>query len=241
MRSLLPTALLAIAVAAPAAVASPLAVPGGCFEDHVRDAIALNTARRPIYAAMSEGASTALSDRLIAMEQGTLALAVALDRWARPYQRVGIGVMCDEFVSMEGAGAPVATEPRATPVDLDALFDTLADAGRLERTWEAGGFPAVAADADAMLRAVEGVPDRLCMTRHLLESIRRGAGLATRHAVAARAAGFRFQSPARLSRAFVRMQAEALPLAAALDRDAAPLQARGVPILCHDLPPVPPS
>lgn len=229
------------AAAAPGSAAGAAAADvGGCFEAHVKEAIAANTARRPVYAALSGGASEALSDRLIATERATAAIAVAFDRSARPYQRAGIPVMCDEFVSMEGAGAPVATEPRALPSDLDALLDALADGDRLERAWRSGGFPAVAEEADAMLRAADGVPDHLCMTRHMLESVRRAAGLATRHEAAAWAAGFRLRSPARLSRAFVRMQVEALPLAADLDRDAAPLQARGIPILCRDLPPIPP-
>lgn len=233
-----PTASLVALLAALPLSAAPFPARAGCFEDHVREAIALNTSRLPVYAAMSGGATTGLSERLIALEKGTLLVARGFDSSAEPYQRAGIDVMCAEFVSMAGAGAPVAVPPAEVPTGLDAALERVERDPRLADTDD---LAAVEAAAEELLTGLAADPRFGCMTRHLLESVRRAAGLAPRHEAAARAAGFRFRSPARISRSFVVLQIEALPLGVALDREAAPLQARGIPILCADLPPVPPA
>jgi hypothetical protein len=77
------------------------------------------------------------------------------------------------------------------------------------------------------------------MTRHLLESALRITNGARRYAAEAEARGV--ASPAGLSRALLSMHLTTLGEGARLDRRAAPLQAEGVPIICQDVPPIPPD
>ncbi len=213
-----------------------LAAAEGCFEAHVREAIALNTERRAVYAALSAGASEPISDRLLALEHATLPVARAFDRRAAVFVDAGIPVMCEEFVPMAGAGVAARMTP---PGEYPGPVDGLGLAVDLARARSRGGWPGMVVASEQALSAL-GPPEYHCMTRHLLESVRRAAGLAPRHLAATRALGWRWYTPQPLSRAFVALQVDALPAAAALDESAAVLQSGGIPILCRDLPDVPP-
>lgn len=159
-----------------------------------------------------------------------------VDRRARRFQEEGIPIGCAEFVSMaltpplgDRASDPPARGPAPGP-DPDSLRTALADA------YGEGGFPAVAGAADRMLVRLEGSPRYHCMTRHLVESVWRVARLAPDHAAAASAAGL--PTTRGLSELMFRLHLAALPGGAALDVEAAPLQRRGIPILCRDVPPI---
>ena len=78
------------------------------FERHLREAIALNQARAPRYAALSGGASLPISRKLILAERLLLPLAWALDRWARPYHAADVPVLADVFEPMRRAPAFVS-------------------------------------------------------------------------------------------------------------------------------------
>ncbi|HEV2147105.1 MAG TPA: hypothetical protein VGR37_06865, partial [Longimicrobiaceae bacterium] len=101
------------------------------------------------------------------------------------------------------------------------------------------GFGGAAAALGAELAALEATPCCHCMLRHMLESMLRVATLAPVHAARAEEAGMR--STAGLSRLLLRLHLLALSDAAKLDVLAAPIQARGIPILCQDVPPIPPG
>ncbi|MFZ5478002.1 MAG: hypothetical protein ACOZNI_14605 [Myxococcota bacterium] len=201
-----------------------------CFRAHLEEAIALNEARAPLYAALSEDAAR-VSRELVAVERAAMPLAEHLDRAARPWQAAGVGVMCDEFVSMSEAPAfaesgAVAPAPRLRPV---------ASGARIARGMRREGFAGASVAIEAELAALpEG---RACMTRHVLESMLRAANLAPVHVAEAAALGL--ASPESLSRTFLVAQIASLPEAARLDRLAAPVHARGVPMLCNDVPGIP--
>lgn len=210
------------------------------FAGHLEEALRLNRERMPLYARLTGGESERISRRLIRYERWALPLARWVDRRARPYNARGIGVVADDFVPM--AGTPAFRERSAdAPLPLSAFRP--ADARRIRRALaaalKADGFAGVAAALRAELAALEGAPCYHCMLRHLLESMLRVATLAPAHAAAAEAAGMR--SPAGLSRLVLRLHLLTLADAAKLDALAAPLQARGVPILCQDVPPIPPE
>jgi hypothetical protein len=77
------------------------------------------------------------------------------------------------------------------------------------------------------------------MLRHLLGSALRISNQAPRYEAQARAARIR-ASPGAISRTMLDLHLRMLGEAARLDRAAAPLQAEGIPILCQDVPPIPP-
>lgn len=203
-----------------------------CFASHLYEAIALNESRRPMYAEATKGQSEAISRQLIAMEKAALLLARELDQRARPWQDAGIGVLCDEFVSMSLApefavGVPA---PAPFPVRGARLL------GHLSRSWRSFDYAALAAEIEAQLAAIP--VGSACMTRHLLESTLRAANLAPLHAAKSAEAGL--PSPDELSRAFVVAQIASLPSAACMDRRVGRIHAMGVPMLCNDVPPIPP-
>ena len=128
--------------------------------------------------------------------------------------------------------APLARPgaPFEDSVDAAALRD------RLIAAYGAGGFAGMAAAADVELARLAPAPEYHCMTRHLIESLWRVAVLAPLHERLAAERAVR--STRDLSELLLRLHLSALPEGAKLDRAAAPLQARGIPIICRDVPPI---
>lgn len=83
-----------------------LQVQAGCFKDHLREAAAINSERKPIYAELAgtdSGRSLKVSDLLIASEN-LLALfkAPRFDRRAERLEKdIGFNVTCLSFVPMD--------------------------------------------------------------------------------------------------------------------------------------------
>lgn len=205
-----------------------------CFRTHLDEAIALNTERMPRYAALSNGDTTAISLALIGFEMVSLYAADALDARAEVWERAGVAVVCDAFVPMSLTPPFVdAVEPPRAPFE---ARDGALLAVRLGWAYAWHGEERLAAAIERELAALAAAPGQHCMLRHILESILRAAYLAPMHADQARALGL--PSPAALSRDLIAAQLASLPIAAAFDRAAAPVQARGIPILCQDVPPI---
>jgi len=211
--------------------------PPGCFEAHLQDAIALNQARSPGYAAASGGRSSRISSRLITGERVTLPVARWLDGRAVPWQDAGVALLCDDLVGMDQAPAFVARQSPPPPGYV--RVDGAAVAARLTTAFAAGGYDRLRAAVADQLAAIAGAPAYHCMLRHLLDSTLRAANLAPVHET--EAAGLGLASPHALSRDFVLAQLGGIALATGVDDDAAPLQAEGIPIICNDVPPIPPG
>jgi hypothetical protein len=210
----------------------------GAFERHVSEAIELNLARAPLYAGVSGGASIPVSRRLVRSERMLLPLARWLDARAAPYHQAGIPVLEDVFVSMAqvpGFAPWVPVQPALTagPPSARAAGQTI---GRAYRT---GGFAAAAAAASVELGMLADVHAHWCMYRHMLESALRISTVADRHT--ARAIELGLSSPLWISKLLLRLHLRGLGEAVRLDVLAYPVQRRGIPILCHDLPPISPE
>jgi hypothetical protein len=210
------------------------------MERHLREAAAINKQRMPLYDSLTGGRSRGISRRLIWTERLALVAAWYVDWRAKTFQREGIRIVCDDFVPM--ANTP-AFQPRAAdpPPPLSAFAP--ADARRIRRAVERarrrGGFPAASAVLEREIERLSGAPAYHCMLRHLLESALRISNQAPRYAAEARARGLA-ASPEGLSRTLLDLHLSTLGEAARLDVRAAPLQAEGIPIICQDVPPIPP-
>jgi hypothetical protein len=211
-----------------------------CMERHMREAAALNKARMPLYDSLTDGRSRGISRRLIWTERLAIPAAWWVDWRARQFQREGIRIVCDDFVPM--ARTPAFRARAAQPPQPLSAF-VPADARRIrrgvDRALRRGGFPAASQALTRELRSLERTPAYHCMLRHLLESALRISSQAPRYAAEAQARGL-LASPAELSRTMLDLHLAVLADAARLDRRAAPLQAEGIPILCQDVPPIPP-
>ena len=235
--------VLALALASPLRAQEPAraeAPESRCMERHLREAAALNRERMPLYDSLSGGRSRAISRRLIWTERLAIPVAWYVDWRAREFQREGIRIVCDDFVPM--ANTPEFRARAADPPPPLSAFEP-ADARRIrrviDRAYDRGGFPAVSAALEAELRRLEEEPRFHCMLRHLLESALRISNQAPRYAAEAEARGL-VASPEALSRTLLELHLGMLGEAAKLDARAAPLQAEGIPIICQDVPPIPP-
>ena len=240
--------LLAVVVPAPAhaqvdtsaAAAEAEAPSSRCMERHLREAAALNKARMPRYDSLTGGRSRGISRRLIWTERLAVPVAWWVDWRARQFQREGIRIVCDDFVPM--AHTPAFRARAADPPPPLSAF-VPADARRIrravQRAQRRGGFSAASDVLTRELRSLESTPAYHCMLRHLLESALRISNQAPRYAAEARARGL-LADPAELSRTMLDLHLTMLGEAAKLDRRAAPLQAEGIPIICQDVPPIPP-
>lgn len=216
---------------------SPASAGEGCFARHLREAIELNLERLPRYAALTGGASIPLSRRLIRAERWALPLARWLDRRARRWQEGGVPVLCAELVSMEATPA-FAAEASGAPLSSFRPPRAGTIRGRILRAYRSGGFPGAGGEIEEALRLLREQPVFHAMLRHLLESALRVCNLAPEHDRRARERGL--PSPLPLSRTLLALHLFSLGEAVRLDAAAAPLQARGVPILLRDVPPIAP-
>jgi hypothetical protein len=209
----------------------------GPFERHLREALELNRKRAPLYAAITDGESEPISRSLIRMEWMLLPVARWYDRRAVPYHNAGIPLLEDAFVSMTETPRFLRyREP--SPRTPARRLDGAATARGVRRAFRERGFEGATARLKEDLHLLDDEPSFHCMTRHLLESTLRIALLADQHAQDA--AGRGLPSSIGISTDLVRIHLWGIPSAVRLDRRAAPLQRRGIPILCQDVPPIPP-
>jgi hypothetical protein len=210
----------------------------GCFQAHLNEALEVNRSRLMGYAKLSLGRSIPISLELMAAEKLALLPAWELDREALPYQKNGVALLCDEFVPMsQASAAPHSKGPPETPPAPSELASARRVARRIRLAGETSGMEGVERESRAVLDELARTPRYQCLTRHLVESVARAARLALVHDD--RALGLGLPSSLSVSERFIRLQLLSLPAFAAIDREAIPLQAEGIPILCSDVPPIP--
>lgn len=211
---------------------------GGAMTDHFRDAIRLNQARRPLYAELSGGESLAVSRRLILFEKAALPAALAIDALAHRFQRAGVPVVSLDLVPMADVPAFAESGP-SQPLSDFTPVDGRTVARRLRAALRAGGFAGVSRAVFIELARLEGQPRFHALLRHMLESIRRVANLAPCHERLARS--LKVGSTRTLSRMMLESHFLVLGESCRIDVLAAPVQARGLPIVAQDVPPIPPT
>lgn len=212
-----------------------------CLEQHLKDAMTLNRARLGKYSALTQGASEEISHRLLGFEFVGLYPSVFLDWQAESYQKEGVSIICDELVSMSTVPEFV---PKST-IDPEPLskFVPLSPgdiSAEIESAYENESFSGVTKAAQKWLAVANQTPSYHCLMRHFLDSIVRAANLAPLHVAQAQKLG-ETRSPADLSWEFIKMQLFGLSQMESIDELAAPIQAQGIPILCQDVPVIPPT
>lgn len=211
-----------------------------CFYNHIDDAIAINEERKPLYAALTDGESLAVSSALIRNERLARPVAVTFDMRARRWQQEGIDIICDELVPMSLTPEFVSrVEVPSEPLSAFEKTNGYGLAWRSSTTFLEDGYEGLSRLLEEELAVLAETPSYHCMVRHILESILRSANLAPVHQLEAARIGM--DSPKAISRDLIAAQIATLPAAAGIDEDAAPIQARGIPIICQDVPPIPPG
>jgi len=207
----------------------------GYLEQHLRDAIRLNSSRLPLYSALTDGDSEATSKSLIRTERLALIGARVLDSLARPYQKKGVPVVAEDMVDMSETPDFIETHP-LQPLPLHFFHATNASKlrRRLRRAYKDGGYPRVEQVCTREIAKLEGLIHYHCMVRHTLESLRRMAHLAPKHFALARSKGIK--PPKHVCWLLLQGHLAALASSARLDKRAAPIQALGIPIIGQDVP-----
>ena len=209
----------------------------GPFEHHLREAIALNRERAPLYDALTGGASRRISFGLIAAEVLLLPMARWYDSAAAPYHQAGIPLLEALFVPM--TDVPPFLAHRPCPAGATATPPPAASAARrrVEGAFREQSFAGAATALRAELVLWSAAPEMDALVRHLLESALRLALLAPGFIARSREHGL--PSPEPMLTRLLRMHLWGLVTSSLLDRWARPLQQRGVAIISQDVPPIP--
>lgn len=218
---------------------------------HLREAIDLNESRRSRYAELAmdhrpahdlRKQPEAVSDLLIKIEKKAILASyiptwfwkgLNFDRAARKYQMAGIPIIHEDLISMENIPV-IQLYERPFPV-LEQRYQ-----GRSEYDFdgkELTDFESVANVLEQEIEHLSDEPRFNCMLRHGLESAARIARHAPIYIDLARMKGL--SSPEKLLWKLLRSHFWAIEDAMEIDRRAAPLQARGIPIVCNDVPSIP--
>lgn len=209
-----------------------------CVSIHIKDAMELNKARKPLYQKYSNYRSTEITERLLKMERKLLVGAPFADLWARLYQRKGIPIMCKDFIDMSETPAFTSMNPEGVDSILNYRKPAVAAVvAKLKQLFKERAYVEMAHFADNEILKIEDHPRYNCLYRHMLESIRRMAILTPEYMEMAQSLGF--TSPELLSRNVLRSHFSLLEESALIDQLAAPLQAQGLPIICQDVPYIP--
>lgn len=210
-----------------------------CMADHLREAKAINLERMPKYVDLTDGASRWVSWILIGSEMAGIPFATLVEYLNEPLAKAGVNILCEDFISMEKT-PPFLSRASDPPLPVDQFSADLGwdDMGELWQLTRSRSYGQLAARTDAVLAELKLVPTYHCMYRHILESIRLAAANAEGQLARARAAGLSSEAERVIDMLMI-SQVGVLPLALYLDKLAAPIHARGIPIICQDVPPIP--
>ena len=201
---------------------------------HMRDAIRINQARLPMYSEISQGESERISKALIRFEKVAIPGAMTIDQLALPFQKKGIPIAQEEFISMELIPDFVEQHPdEPEPLDTFEPIDGWAMSKRLRAEYDKFGFAGVSRQAFMELAQIKGKTYHH-LIRHMLDSIRRLCMLSPKHEKLAKSLGA--GSTKRISWMILESHLITLIECARIDKLAAPLQARRIPIIRQDVP-----
>lgn len=204
---------------------------------HLEEAIALNTERRPLYGEQDWRAYI-VSTLLIWSEKWSLKfIAPKFDQAARVYQEHGIALLCDEFIEMSKAPQFVARTQNPPEIETYQPPNVKAVVSALRLAIESRSLNELQDASGFHLHLLESEPRFNCMTRHLLESVHRAAHLGPVHIQKAKEMGL--PSPEDLIWDFITEHLNGIQYGVWTEKLAAQIQAKGIPIVCHDVPAIP--
>lgn len=211
----------------------------GHFVDHLNGAIRINTSRKPLYSALTEKESEKISNTLVTLERFSLFTARGLERRLQTYEEQGIPYFTNALVSMDEVPEFAERAPAPFP-SLEDFFapDLKSLASRLGERLRVLELKELEEEIELELETLSEPKAFHCMLRHVLESLKRGSQAARHAFLLAETQGV--DGKALRSNILSYLQSHLLVLSSSheLDRMAAPLQAKGVPIICNDVPPI---
>ena len=210
----------------------------GGFYTHLKEAIQLNTKRSNYYASQTNGRTKPLSLYLVSMERLILPMALYYDKKAEKFNKRGIGIIKDDFVSMQEV-LPMQNRPlkqaKLTKSAFKNLQVLIKEYLKKVRSYNnKSDFELVAQETLSFIEVLqkeESVLDaHFSMSIHILESTCFFAQNSVAYAVQSRG------ESSSLSRSFISFQLLGLGSALYLDRWAQSFHKEGVGIILNDMP-----
>lgn len=202
----------------------------GYFTDHVKESIAINRERKLIYRKLTDGKSDKAFNKLIHIEKLMIPFAAYYDRRASWFQKRGVEIYKDDFVSMVVPeivpGSPLAEDIVPLPWkdyrrDLKALIAKRDLEGVKNKTL-------------SIVEEMKSQKSYHCLNRHLVESIYRIAWFMPARVKEAQEK--KIKSPENLLWDTMKFHLIGFSRFAEIDLAAAPVQKEGIPLICSELP-----
>ncbi len=210
-----------------------------CMQEHLKEAIALNSERRGIYANLTEGKSVEVSDKLIGMEKTTLLMLKLpfwnFDKLLGSFEKYDLQPTCDTFISMKTVTTFDSQFPQGAPTENTALVDTKKIRQTLAAAVETQNVSILKEKLHELHMQLNTEPRLNCMSRHVIESTLRIATLFPNW-------NSKIEDPKdkekfeKIVYRLLKNHIFALKSAGQIDELSRPLQLAGVPIICQDVP-----
>lgn len=217
-----------------------------CFYDHLIEASQINAKRASIYSSLaysSDGPTLAARSRLISStlisSEKVIAItrAKSMDRQSIEFEaKYGINVNCLGYVSMEHIGATTDL-PRPAPTESPVAVNGRSLQTRLNDLARPKNFAALKRLEQEFIEQISQLKSQNynCMLRHILESALRF----TQIAIATEQVMSKDASYSKFLWDTINLQIFGIRGGRFLDSRAEPLQKRGIPIICNDVPHIP--
>jgi len=207
-----------------------------CLREHLHEAQILNQYRKPLYSKLTKGESEKISNLMIQHEKFARYATVVLLPFAKYFRSRGIPILCEEFISMKLAPKfQIITSEQPISEEYKSP-DTKALEERLKKSLSQS-FTKLGEQTEKELKVFKDSSFN-CMTKHILESIARSAYLSKKYVVAAKKKDL-FFSPSSFLHFALKTQIESINQIKDVDIWSAPIQKKGIAIICNDVPHVP--
>lgn len=213
------------------------------FSLHLQEAIAINMQRKNEYAKVSDGVSLATSRTMIWSEYFSLPVAKYYDWRALKFNRQGIPIISNDFVSMDDI-KPSHTKPRYSSIADPSAFRHIQGSIKIYSTQLKAAIKSLdfrgickltAQLLEYVIKEEEKSQAHFAMLVHILESIGFAAVNSIEYSKVSSGA------TDKLSTALIKLQSNpmTLSLAVTIDRRAQKSHALGAGIIVNDVPSIP--
>ncbi len=208
-----------------------------CMVTHVREAMELNRVRRELYRQDGNHDAARIMNQLILLEKFMLPGSRKLDRSVEQLQQHGVAMWCDDLTPMDRVSP---YQNFSTPPELAYKAWPKKERKALTKRLRRFRFEQRQQTYDAIKTTIETIladSHYHCLSRHFLEAMAHSIKQSQEHLD--RAPEDLKEKVVRAVERLVRQTARAMVFANMIDDNAAEIQARGVPVLCQEMPPIP--
>ena len=201
-----------------------------CFQNHILESISINKARQEVYSKLTAGKSNSIYRELIGYEKLSLTVATFFDLKALRYQKAGMNIFCKEFKALIQAPKVMGLKPLKpfSAPDRKSIEQKILAALKTKNTEE------VKKASLEIIEEMKTQPSYYCLSRHFIESIYRFAHFAPMWSKQAEAKGLK--DPSKMIFNVMKLHTLGLKGTFAIDRKSQPIQAKGIPMVCAEIP-----